>query len=87
MSTMLRVLAALIALLCAALLVIPLLIVAIAAGPVIVMLLFITGCGGYALVLGGILSGLAMALRPLVKAFTGRTHDGESSTPTVNAAD
>jgi hypothetical protein len=72
MGTMLRALTALIALLAVPLLVIPLLIVAIAAGPVVVTVLFATGCGGGVLALGGVLAGIAMALRTLVGALTDR---------------
>ena len=80
---MLRALTALIALLFVPLLVIPLLIVAIAAGPVIVFLLFITGCGGYV----AVLAGASLALRALVVALIGRIRGGEGSTPTTRAAD
>jgi hypothetical protein len=84
---MLRALNALIALLFVPLLVIPLLIVAIAAGPVLVMVLFATGCGGGVFALGGALAGTALALRALVVALIGRIRGGESSTPTIKAAD
>ena len=84
---MLKALTALIALLAIPLLVIPLLIVAIAAGPVVVTLLFATGCGGGVLALGGALAGAAISLRALVAALIGRIRGAGGSTPTMKAPD
>jgi hypothetical protein len=80
---MLKALTALIALLFVPLLLIPLLIVAIAAGPVVVTLLFATGCGGGVFVLGSALLGAALALRALVGTLIGHIRGVGSSTPTT----